>query len=339
MSFLLCCTGVLAQAAGPASLYRMTRIVPLGPGERWDLLTYDPASARIYVAHGDHVTVVDERTGKAVGQIGTFAGGTHGVAISTATKRGYTDDGKAGVAIAFDTRTFKALKRIAAAPDADAIVAEPMTGHIFVINGDSGSLTVIDPITDTAITTITIGAPLEIGAADGKGSLYVNGVETHEIIKIDARTNKIVARWPMPQCQRPHGLAVDGERRRVFSTCANKILVVVDADTGANIATFPIGNGSDSAAFDPVRKRVFSSNGDGTLNVFEETDEGRNLSPLATIPTMLGARTMTIDPKTGRLFLMAADLAKSQPPKIAGASPRLTFVPGSAKLLYLDPNP
>lgn len=332
------CAIAPSLAADPsAPLYRLTKTVPLGPGDRWDLATFDPTRKTIYVAHGDHVTVVDDAGGKITGQIGTFPGGTHGVAISNKTGRGFTDDGKAGVAIAFDVKTFMPLRRIAAAPDADAIIAEPVTGHIFVINGDSGSLTVIDPKTDRAVSTIVVGAGLEIGVADGRGAFYVNGVEKHEIVKIDAETDRVAAHWPMPGCEKPHGLAVDPVARRLFSTCANNRLVVVDADTGANIASLPIGSFSDGAAFDPVRKRVFSSNGDGTLTVIREEDRGRRFVAMGTIETTPGARTMTIDPKTGRLFLVAADIATIEPAVTRGARPRMTFKPDSVKLLYFDP--
>jgi YVTN family beta-propeller protein len=162
-----------AYAASPAaSYYRLTKTVSLGPGERWDFVVFDPTDDRVYVAHGDHVTVVDEKRAQVIGQIGTFAGGTHGIAISPDDARGYTDDGKAGTAIAFDLQSLKPVKEIATAPDADQIIREPVTGHIYVINGDSGSITVIDPKTNAAITTINVGAGLEPGVVDGNGALF-----------------------------------------------------------------------------------------------------------------------------------------------------------------------
>ena len=336
-AILACCTTSLAFAADrPAPAYRLTKTVSLGPGTRWDFVVFDPASKRVYVAHGDHVTVVDDNTAKVIGQIGTFPGSTHGTAIAPEAKLGYTDDGKAGTAIAFNLRTFKALKHIRAAPDADAIIYEPVTRHVYVINGGSGSITVIDPKTDKAIATIEIGAGLEPGVPDGRGALFVNGVERHEILKIDARTNKVVDHWPMPACHRPHGIAIDRHTRRLFVTCANKVMVVMNADNGTNLATLPIGGHSDGAAFDPVRKLIFSSNGDGTLSVLQEKNAD-SFAPLETIKTEISARTMAIDPHTGRLFLAAATVAKSEPAAKPGGRPHVTYVPGSLKLLYFDP--
>ena len=334
LAFCSIAHAIAADQTAPA--YRLTKTVALGGGERWDYVVFDPAAKRIYVAHGDHVTVVDERKGEVIGQIGTFPGGTHGIAVSAETNQGYTDDGKAATAIAFDLGSLKTLKRISTAPDADGIIYEPITRHVYVVNGDSGSLTVIDPKTDAPIAAIDVGAGLEAAVADGQGTLYINGVDDHDIVRIDARTNKIEAHWPMPDCRRPHGLAIDPGTRRLFSTCANNVLIVGDADNGANIATVPIGNSSDGAAFDPIRKLIFSSNGDGTLSVIREKDAQTFVAadPVKTLP---GARTMAIDPETGRLFLVAADIARTDPPATSDGRPHVTFVPNSLKLLYFDP--
>jgi len=314
----------------------MTKTVALGPGEHWDYVVFDPSEKRVYVAHGDHVTVVDEEKGEVIGQIGTFPGGTHGIAVSAETKQGYTDDGKAGVAIAFDLESLKPLKQISAAPDADGIIYEPVTQHIYVINGDSGSLTVIDPKTNVAIATVNVGAGLEAGVVDGKGTVFVLGAEKHEIVSINAKTNTIAAHWAMPDCVKPHGLAIDPQTRRLFATCANKVLVVMDADTGANLTTLPIGSSSDGAAFDPVRKLIFSSNGEGTLSIIREKD-AQTFVPAETIKTVPGARTIAIDSKTGRLFLVAADIEKVDPSATPGGRRHVTYIPGSLKLLYFDP--
>jgi YVTN family beta-propeller protein len=331
------CLSSAVDAAEPvAPSYRVTKAIVLGGGERWDLVAFDPSDKRVYVTHGDHVTVVDEAKGEVIGQIGTFPGGTHGIAISSKTNQGYTDDGKAGTAVAFDLKSFKPSKPIAAAPDADAIIYEPVTGHIYVINGDSGSITVIDPDKNAAIATIDVGAKLEPGVADGAGSLFINGVVNNEIVKIDARTNKIESHWAMPTCSQPHGLAIDPKTRRLFATCTNSVMVVVDADSGSNVATLPIGSATDGAAFDPIRKLVFSSNGDGTLSVIQEKD-AQTFVASDTVKTSPGARTMAIDQATGRLFLVAADVAKIDPPAKAGGRPHIVYAPNSLKLLYLDP--
>lgn len=330
-------TGLSTAAHGQDTQpYKIAKTIPLGPGERWDYVTFDSDSGRVYASHGDHVTVVDGTSGAHIGDIGPLPGGTHGIGISTENGLGYTDDGKAGVAASFDLKTLKLGAQIKTAPDADGIVADPASRHIFVINGDSGLIVAIDPKTNAAAATINVGAPLEAGVADGEGKLFVDGVDAHDIIVIDTKTNKVLAHYPMAGCERPHGIAVDAETRRVFATCANKVMVVVDAENGKNIATLPIGAYNDGAAFDPVRKFALSANGDGTLTVVQEKSPN-DFSVLANVPTAPAARTIAIDPKTGRVFLPTADIAKMDPPTTPGGRPHVTFTPGSMKLLVLEP--
>jgi DNA-binding beta-propeller fold protein YncE len=321
-----------ASAAGAAPAYKLAKAVPLGAPDRWDYVVSDPESRRVYVAHGDRLTVVDGRSGAILGNVEGIAGGTHGTAISAATGEGYTDDGRSGLAIAFNLKTLQVTKRIPAAPDADAIARDKVTGHIFIIEGDPASITVIDPRTDSAVATIAVGEGLEYGAGDDRGAVYVAGVAKGDLIKIDARSNRVVARWAATGCTRPHGLAVDKVSRRVFLGCANSVMAVLDADTGRQVATLPIGRGNDAMAFDPKRKRVFSSNGaDGTISVFREVTPNR-YEPLETIATKVSGRTMDVDTVSGRLFVAAAD---TDPNPTPGGRPRAR--PGSLSLLMFDP--
>jgi len=313
--------------------YHVTRTVALGAPDRWDFVVFDPASHRVFVAHGDRVTVVDARDGTIVGSVDGMAGGTHGIAISTAAGRGYTDDGRAGIVVSFDLETLKPIRQIKAEEDADDIILDPASGHIFVVNGDSGKLTVIDPKTDAAIATIDAGGGLEAAVSGGNGKLYVDGAEKKEIARIDTATNKVDAHWPIPNCTSPHGLAIDRDTHRLFASCVNEVLTVVDADNGAVVATLPIGQRTDGAAFDAKRKLIFSSNGDGTLSVIQEKDAQTYVS-LGNVQTAVTGRTMDIDPETGRLYIAAADVDEKAPPAANG---RPQIVAGSLKLLFLDP--
>ena len=332
--------GALALVAAAPALaappYALTKTVPLGAPDRWDYLTFDPSAHRVFISHGTVVSVVDARSGAIVGTIGTFPGGTHGIGIVTAAGRGYTDDGKAGTATSFDLTTLKTQKTIAAAPDADGISFDSASRHIFVINGDSGSITVIDPASDSAVTTIAVGGGLEFGAADGAGKFYVNGADKGEIVRIDTKSNSVDAHWPVPSCTKPHGLAIDSKERRVFVSCVNGVMLVLDAVSGKQVASLPIGKYTDAAAFDPVRKRVFSSNGDGTLSIYQEKD-ANTFEPLETVKTQPSARTMAVDPESGRLYLTAMQITKIDPPTTPGGRPHVTFAPGSLALLIFDP--
>jgi YVTN family beta-propeller protein len=337
--FILCavCSSVCI-AQKQRALYTITKPVPIGTPDRWDLLSFDGESGRVFIAHGDRVTVVDGASGNLIGNVEGFAGGTHGVAIAAGSGHGYTDDGTAGVAASFDLKALLRLKTIKADADADAVVFDPVSGHIFVIDSDPGKVTVIDPKTDTVIATLDGGGKLEIGAADGTGKVYINGEERQQVVRVDTRTNKIDAVWPISACTSPHGIAVDASSRRVFSSCENNVMVVIDADTGIQIASLPIGARTDGAGFDPHTRRAFSSNGDGTLTVIAERSPN-TFMVLGTVPTMLGARTMTLDPKTGRLYIVAADMKVNESVDSSDVRHRYSVVPGSAKLLFLDPTP
>ena len=320
-----------AAHAQPAPAYTITKTVPLGAPDRWDYVVVDAPSHRVYVGHSDRVCVIDGRSGAALGAVEGLAG-VHGVAVSAANGRGYTDDGMAGMAIPFDLKTFKTGTRIKAEDDADAIALDPKTGHVFVIDGDTGKITVIDPVANKAITTIAAGGKLEYAVADGAGMLFVNDQSAHEIVRIDTATNKVLGRWPMAGCTDPRGLAIDLAGKRLFSGCGNGVMIVTDAVTGKTVASLPIGKGSDATGFDPKRKRAFSSNGgDGTLTVIQEKDPN-SFSVTATIKTAVTGRTMGVDAETGRVFIAAADV---DPTPQANGRPKA--VAGSLKLLFLDP--
>ena len=325
---------ILASAANAADdvAYKLAASTPLGAPDRWDYVVFDGVGGRVYVAHGDRVAVVDSGSGALVGQVEGIPGGTHGIGISHATGLGFTDDGRAGEAIAFDLKSLKVEAHIKADADADGIVFDTASGHVFVIEGDSAAVQVIDPRTRSVIATIPGGGKLEYGVSDGRGDVFINGEEKQEIVRIDSRANKVEAHWPMPGCMSPHGLAIDAASHRLFSGCENAVMVVMNSESGAVIATLPIGKGNDAVAFDYNRKRVFSSNGvDGTISVFQERtpDDFKALTPIA---TAVSGRTMDVDPQTGRLFVAAADTDASPTPG-GRARPR----PGTLRLMMLDP--
>ncbi len=322
-----------AQASGA---YKITKTVPLGAPDRWDYLTFDSASNRVYVAHGDRVTVVDAASGAIIGNILGMPGGTHGIAISHATHQGFTDDGKAGEVAVFDPATLKVTKRIKAEPDADGIVLDGTTGHIFVMDGDSAKITVIDPKTDTVIATIDGGGGLEAGVSGENGKLYVDGAEKGEIVRVDIATNTVDAHWPMPGCTTPRGIAYDAANHRLFASCASKVMAVMDADSGKELATLPIDQGSDGAGFDPGLGLAFSSNFTGTLSAVSEKSPS-NFAALPSIPTQFGARTMTLDPKTHRIYTVAADITVDENAAPTDYRHRFHTTPGTTRLLFLDP--
>lgn len=313
--------------------YKIVKSIPIGAPDRWDYVVLDPSGNQAYVSHGPDLTVVDLKAGKVAGTI-HVGGTTHGAAAIPALGKGYTDDGKAGVTLAFDLKTLKETKRIKVEPDADGIVYDQADGHVLVITGDSGKVGVIDPKTDKLVAEIDGGGPLEFGVLGGNGKFYVDGEDKNEIVRMDLGKNVADAHWPLTGCKTPHGLAIDTAHMRLFASCGNKVMDVVDANSGKVLASLPIGAGSDFAEFDAKRGLAFSSNRDGTLSVV--TEKGGKFVALSPIKTMQGARTMALDHATGRIYTVAADT------KVNDAVPendraRYQTVPGTAKLLVLEP--
>ncbi len=332
-----------AAAASPQPAFHLVRSVALGAPDSWDYALYDPGSHRVFVAHGNRLTVVDGRTGRIVGQVGPIPGGPHGTAFDPKAGVGITDDGRYGQAVIFSLKTLHVLARLKVQRGADAVTFDPVSGHAFVIDGDTGTVAVIDPARRKVVTFIHLGGDLEYAVPGNNGQLYVNGVTHHEIFRINTASNRLDAAWPMPTCRSPHGLAIDTATHRLFASCENQRLVVVNADNGSVVATLPIGRGTDSDRFDPRRRLIFSSNGlDGTLSVIREVNADRFV-PVATVHTAVSGRTMALDPQSGRVFIVAAHTTPQALRAFyaawrAGKRPRGSpFTPNSLHLLFFDP--
>jgi 4-phytase/acid phosphatase len=316
-------------------LYHLEQTIPLGGGIKWDYLHFDAPSNRLYISHGDEVTVVDAAAGNIIGQLANLPG-SHGIAVDPATGLVYADSADNSVVEAFDPKTLQPVASAKVLLDADGVSYDPFSRQIFVSGGDGDGLTPVSTITGKSAATIALGSSPEFHVADGAGSLYVALVDANQIARIDTKTDRIIARWPVAPCAHPKGMAIDPATRRVFASCASGVAVVLDADSGKLVATLPIGKGNDAAAFDPARERFFASNGDGTLTVVAENGPD-DFKVLANMPAAPGARTMALDPATGRVFLVTATVTKTIPPATPADHPHYEFAPGSLKLLVFAP--
>ena len=299
-----------AAAAG-ASGYRLLKTIPVEGDGFWDYLKFDPATRQLFVAHGDHVDVVNVDSGKLVSMIGGMQG-IHGVVLAPEFNRGFVTDGRAAKVWIFNLKTLQVTGSAPADNDADGEVYDPASKRVFTMNGDSKTSTVIDAKTGNVVGHIDLGGGPEFPVADGRGHIYANIETTSEIIEIDSHTMKITHRWPLAPGQSPSGLAIDAKHHILFSGCRNKLMVIMNADNGKVIATEPIGQGVDATRFDLGTSYAFASNGGtGDLTVIHE-DSPTKFHVVENVPTEMGARTMALDPKTHEIFLATAKVERIQ---------------------------
>jgi DNA-binding beta-propeller fold protein YncE len=323
-----------AQSSAPPA-YRVVRTAQVGGEGGWDYLSVDSATRRLFVSRGTHVMVLDLDSLHVVGDI-TGTSGVHGIAFADALGRGFTSNGRDSTATVFDLRTLRTLGTVhlgAAGPD--AVLFDAATGRVFTFNGRSQSATAVNARTLAVEGQVPVGGKPEAGVADGRGTVYVNVEDKGEIAVIDSRALAVTRRIALPDCEEPSGLALDDARHRLFSVCGNGKMVVVDAGSGALVATVPTGQGTDGAAFDPRTGMAFSSNGgDGTVTVVGATPAG-SYAPLQTVPTRRGARTIALDRRTGHVYVVTAELGPAPAPTAENPRPRRTVVPGSFVVIEL----
>jgi DNA-binding beta-propeller fold protein YncE len=222
---------------------------------------------------------------------------------------------------------------IPAGTNPDGIVFEPKTKTVWAFNGRSSNATVIDTAERKAVATIALSGKPEFPVADGAGTVFANIESKNEIVRFDAVAKSITATWPVANCDSPSGLAIDTAGRRLFAVCDGGKMAVVDANTGKTVANPAIWQGPDAARYDAKHKLAFSSNGGGTLTI---VDAGKpNYPVLENLDTQKGARTMTLDWVTGRIYLATAEFGERPAPTAANPRPRPAIVPGSFTILVV----
>lgn len=320
---------------GNAQHYKVSGRIPLGGEGGWDYLFADSANGQLYVSHGTQVEVVDLASEKPVAKI-TGMKRIHGIAVANDLNRGYISDGGDDVVLIFDLKSNAVLQKVPAGKNPDGILYDPYSRRVFAFNGSSNDVTAIDAASGKVAGTIALDGKPEFPVSDGKGNVYANIEDKSEIVQLDPQTLKVKKTWPLSPCEEPSGLAIDLEARRLFSVCSNNKMAVVNADSGQVIATVAIGDGPDAAAYDPGSKRVFSSNGSGTLTVVGQSSPDK-YSVLENVPTERSARTMTLDTKTHKIYLSAAQLGATPEATADNPHPRPKIVPDSFHILVVSP--
>jgi len=330
------------SAAFAQSNYHQLKKISIGGEGGWDYLIADAASGRVYVSHGTEVDVVDTKTGAVACKI-TGLHGVHGIALAPEFGRGFISNGQSGTITIFDLKSLDKIgEDVPAGKNPDAIIYDPGSKRVFAFNGRSSDATAIDAKDGKVAGTVALEGKPEFAAADGKGHVYVNIEDKSEVFDIDAKKLTVEHRWSLAPCEEPSGMAMDTKSRRLFAGCHNKMVAVMNADTGKVVATPAIGDGVDATAFDPDTKYVFNSCGDGTLSIAHE-DSPDKYTVVEQVKTIQRARTMALDSKTHNVYLAIADFepapAPATPPAGDKASdkapqrPRMRVVPDTFGLL------
>jgi YVTN family beta-propeller protein len=310
--------------------------IPIGGEGGWDILTIDSAARRLYLSHATKVIVVDLHTNTVAGEIADTPG-VHGFVAVPEVQRGFSSNGKESKSSVVDLRTLKTTSKIETGQNPDAVVYEPRHGEVYVFNHAGNSVTVINSKAATISATIPLGGTPEFAAVDETaGRVYCNIEDKNEVAVIDADKHEVVAHWSLAPGEGPSGIALDATHHRLFSGCYNKMMVMIDTESGKVIDTVPIGAGVDGCAFDDATQLVFASCGDGTATIAKE-EVPNKLTVVQILKTERGARTMALDPKTHRIYLPTAKFQPTPSPS-PGASPvRPGIVPNTLKLLVYAP--
>jgi DNA-binding beta-propeller fold protein YncE len=331
-SLVLICSIAPALAAQSTGSYQITHTYPLGGAGGWDYVVPDAPNHRVFIGRTDRVMVVDETTGKLLGEV-TGIHGAHGTAIAEKTGHGFATSGNDSSVVMFDLKTFKVLGKIHAAEDADAIIYDAPSNRVFTFNGDAHSSTVIDPVAGKLVTNIDLGGKPEYGVSGGDGKVYANLTDNGEVVEIDAKSLTVSKRWPTAPCKNPVAMAIDIAHHRLFSGCRSGVMAVSDYRAGKVVTTVPIGSGTDGAGFDAKTGDAFASNADGTLTVIHE-DTPDTYHVVETVKTMTGSRNMGVDPTTHALYLAGATFEPL--PAGAPARQRPAMKPGSFVMLVIE---
>jgi YVTN family beta-propeller protein len=331
-----CALAFICGRVAASEPYKFLAEVPIGGEGGWDILTIDSAASRLYLSHATKVVVVDLNKNAVAGDIADTPG-VHGFVPVPELQRGFSSNGKESKSSVVDLTTLKTISKIETGESPDAIVYEPRRGEVYIFNHKGNSATVIDTKEAKVVATIPLGGGPEFAVAEANAKrIYCNIEDKSEVAVIDTEKHEVIGRWPLAPGEGPSGIALDAAHHRLFAGCHNKMMMMLDTETGRVVTNVPIGAGVDGCAFDDSTQLAFASCGDGTTTIAKEETPDK-LTVVQTLKTERGARTMAIDPKTHRIYLPSAQFQPPPSPS-PGASPgRPTIVPNTLKLLVYGP--
>jgi YVTN family beta-propeller protein len=314
-----------------AAPYKSVAQIHIGGEGGWDILTIDDAARRLYLSHQNKVVVMDIDANKVVGEI-TDTPGVHALVSVPKLERGFSSNGKEDKTSVVDLKTLRTIKKVDVGRNPDAVAYNPKRDEVYVFNHSGNSVTVLDAKEAEVVTTIPLEGSPEFPAVDAeKGRVYVNLEDKSAVAVIDVTKHEVITLWPLAPGQEPTGLALDSAHHRLFAACHNKMMMMLDTDSGKVIAHIPIGIGVDGCVFDGATQLVFAPCGEGVVVIAKENSPNE-LAVVQEIKTERGARTIAFDPKTSRIYLPTADFG---PPPSPNSRP--SIIPDTMRLLVYGP--
>jgi DNA-binding beta-propeller fold protein YncE len=323
-----------SQDSTPA--YRIVDRIHLDGDGGWDYLVVDDSTSRLYVSHSTVVQVVDLKKNKVIATIPDTKG-VHGIALAKDLNKGYISNGKDTSVTVFDLKKLKTITKIkVTGNNPDAILYDPFSHRVFTFNGKSSNSTVIDANSDKVIETINLPGKPEFSVTNFKGKIYVNIESKSQVCQINAMTLKIEKTWSVSPGKEPSGLAMDIDDHQLFIVCSNALMGILDVRGSNLMSNIKIGDGVDGVVYDPELKRIYTSNGDGTMTIVQKENKN-NFKVLENFPTQKGARTIALSLKTHRLYLPVAEYDAAPPATVENPHPRPTPKPGTFTVLVIEP--
>jgi DNA-binding beta-propeller fold protein YncE len=330
--FLLAVVISIAQSSATDSASRtIVETIKVGGPDGWDYATFDELTHILYIAHGSGVASLNATT-KAINPHLADAQGAHIAVPFAGGSRLLVTHGKANQITLNDAKTGAVDATIPTDAKPDAALVEPTTGRGFVMANGGGTVDVIDLDTKAVVARIAVGGAPEAAAYDGQGLVFTHLEDHNAIVVIDAKAMKIKATYPMNGCEDPSGIAAIPKRNLILSACANQIVRITNATTGAAVASLPLGKHPDSAFWDEDRQVGYVPCGDGTLTVIGFKEGVARVTEV--VVTEPGARTGALDPKSGLVYLPTSEFGAPEKP---GGRP--SIVPNTFKVLVIGSSP
>jgi hypothetical protein len=328
----------LAQNAPPAGPYKVLKTAKVGGEGGFDYITADVKARRLYIPRGGpagQLTVFNLDTLEPAGAIEKVSAG--GAAVDPKTHHGFSTTKPITM---WDARTLKVIKTIDVDGRPDGMLFDPYNGRIWVLSHQPPHATVISAKDGTVVGTLDLGGAPEEAVSNGKGTVYVNISNKANIAVVDAKNLKVTAHYDVSsKGQGGSGLSLDAKNHILFAYYRqpSPVVVIVNADTGNIITTLPTGMGVDTVAFNPATREAISAEGGGTMTFIKENSP-TDFAVEQTLETQRGAKTLTLDTKTGHLLTMTAEFGP--PPANAPSGPggrfrRGPMVPGSFTILMV----